>query len=97
MSYNAGNELECRMKTAEACSKSSTTEISGYKYDGAGNETKITEYSEAASTSFAFNNLSQLEGLTPPGKPKKNSNISAAVKASSQASAPPRSKTARWA
>lgn len=66
--YNAGNELECRMKTAEACSKSSTTEISGYKYDGAGNETAITGYNDPASTSFAFNNLSQLEGLTPPGK-----------------------------
>ncbi len=66
--YNAGNELECRMKTAEACSKSNTTEISGYKYDGAGNETAITGYNDPASTSFAFNNLSQLEGLTPPGK-----------------------------
>ncbi len=66
--YNAGNELECRMNTFETCSKSSTTEISGYKYDGAGNETAITGYNDPASTSFAFNNLSQLEGLTPPGK-----------------------------
>ena len=68
MSYNAGNELECRMKTAEACSKLNATEISGYKYDGAGNQTAITGYNDPASTSFAFNNLSQLEGLTPPGK-----------------------------
>ena len=64
--YNSGNELECRMKTNEACSKISTSEISGYSYDGAGNETAITGFNDSASTSFAYNNLSQLKSLTPP-------------------------------
>jgi RHS repeat-associated protein len=65
---NTGNELECRITSGETCTNNKETEYSGYKYDGAGNETKITEYAEAGNTSFAFNNLSQLEGLTPPGK-----------------------------
>jgi RHS repeat-associated protein len=67
--YNAGNELECRMKgPAEACSKENTTEISGYTYNGAGDETAIKGYNDPASTGFAYNNLKQLESLTPPGK-----------------------------
>jgi RHS repeat-associated protein len=70
--YNAGNQLECRMKApAEECSKSSSTEISGYTHDGAGDETAITEYDEPkepATTSFGYNNLKQLESLTPPEK-----------------------------
>jgi RHS repeat-associated protein len=64
--YNPGNELECRMKTNEPCSKTSTSEISGYTYDGAGNETTITGYNDPASTTFAYNNLNQLKTLTPP-------------------------------
>jgi RHS repeat-associated protein len=64
--YNSGNELECRMKKEGACSKSSSSEISGYSYDGAGDETAITGYSDPASTKFAYNNLDQLQALTPP-------------------------------
>ena len=64
--YNSGNELECRMKTNEACTKTGTSEISGYSYDGAGNETAITGYSDPATTGFSYNNLSQLKSLTPP-------------------------------
>jgi RHS repeat-associated protein len=64
--YNSGNELVCRMKTNEACSKSSSSEISEYKYDGAGNETAIIGYADPASTAFSYNNLSQLKALTPP-------------------------------
>jgi RHS repeat-associated protein len=65
---NTGNELECRMKTNEPCSNSSTTEISGYSYDGAGNETQITPYSDNERTEFRYNNLNQLDGLVPPFK-----------------------------
>jgi RHS repeat-associated protein len=43
-------------------------EISGYTYNDAGEETAITGYNEPASTGFAYNNLKQLEGLTPPEK-----------------------------
>jgi RHS repeat-associated protein len=64
--YNAGNELECRMKEKGACSKASASEISGYSYDGAGNETAITGYNDPASTSFSYNNLNQLKAVTPP-------------------------------
>jgi RHS repeat-associated protein len=64
--YNSGNELECRMKVKSVCSKSSSSEISEYKYDGAGNETSITGYSDPASTTFSYNNLNQLKTLTPP-------------------------------
>jgi RHS repeat-associated protein len=65
--YNSGNELECRMKEEKACSKSATSELAGYSYDGAGNETAITGYSETGNTSFTYNNLEQLKSLTPPG------------------------------
>ncbi len=64
--YSSGNVLECRMKAHEACSKSSASEISGYSYDGAGNETAITGYNDPASTAFSYNNLNQLKSLTPP-------------------------------
>jgi RHS repeat-associated protein len=64
--YNSGNELECRMETEGPCSKSSSSEISGYSYDGAGNQTAITGYKDPASTSFGYNNLNQLKSLTPP-------------------------------
>lgn len=69
--FNAGNELECRMKSEAACSKSSASEISGYSYDGAGNETAITGYSDPATTAFSYNNLEQLQGLTPPSASEK--------------------------
>jgi RHS repeat-associated protein len=64
--YNSSNGLECRMKVEAVCSKSSSSEISGYTHDGAGNETAITGYADPASTAFSYNNLSQLKSLTPP-------------------------------
>ena len=50
----------------EACSKSHSSEISGYAYDGVGNEIAINGYAEPESTSFSYNNLNQLKDLTPP-------------------------------
>lgn len=64
--YNAGNELECRMKTNEACSKSNSTELANYSYDGTGNETEIDGYNEPEDTPFTYNNLNQLKTITPP-------------------------------
>jgi RHS repeat-associated protein len=64
--YNGGNELECRMKAKEVCSKSSSSELAGYSYDGVGNETAITGYSETGNTSFSYDNLQQLKDITPP-------------------------------
>jgi RHS repeat-associated protein len=72
--YNSGSELECRMKKEIACSKSSSSEISGYTYDGAGNQTAITGYSDPASTAFSYNNLNQLKSLTPPGLSERTVN-----------------------
>jgi RHS repeat-associated protein len=72
LKYNAGNLLECRMKTNAACSKSSSSELSGYSYDGAGNQTAITGYSDPASTSFSYNNINQLKGLTPPSSSEQS-------------------------
>lgn len=64
--YNSGNELECTMKAKEACTKSSSSELAGYAYDGQGDETAITGYAETGSTSFSYNNAKQLKDLTPP-------------------------------
>ena len=60
------------MKTNAACSKSNTSEITGYAYDGAGNQTAITGYNDPASTSFSYNNLSQLKSLTPPSSSEQS-------------------------
>ncbi len=65
-SNNTGNETTCRAIEKNECTKLPTTEISGYSFDGAGNETSITGYNDPASTNFLFNNDNQLEGLTPP-------------------------------
>ena len=70
--YNAGGKFECRMKTNEPCSKSSTSELSEYFYNGAGSETSITGYNDPASTSFSYNNLDQLTGLTPPSSSEQS-------------------------
>jgi RHS repeat-associated protein len=63
---NAGNQLECTMKTSAACSKSSTSEISGYEYNLGGSETAIKGYADPASTTFTYNNAERLATLTPP-------------------------------
>ncbi len=65
--YNTGNELECRQTVAPPCSKSSSTELSAYKYDEAGHETAITPKSDTSGTTFEFNAASELSSLTPSG------------------------------
>jgi len=64
---NSGNQLLCRMTTTAACSGSTSTEISGYSYDPAGNQLAITGLSDPNSTIFAYNDGNQLNSLTPPG------------------------------
>jgi len=64
---NSGNLLECRQTVAPPCSKNSSTELSAYTFDGAGNETAITPKSDTSGTTFAFNAASELSSLTPSG------------------------------
>jgi RHS repeat-associated protein len=64
---NSGNELECRQTVAPPCSKNSSTELSAYAYDGAGEETEIIPKSDTSGTTFAFNGASELSSLTPSG------------------------------
>jgi RHS repeat-associated protein len=70
--YNSKtNELKCRAKLepgqeVETCSETPAGEYAGYTYDGSGDETSIKEYFEPGNTTFSYNNLNQLETLTPP-------------------------------
>ena len=66
--YNAADELECRQTVVLPCSKSSSTELSGYEYDKAGDETAITPKSDTSGTTFAYNAASELSTLTPSGE-----------------------------
>jgi RHS repeat-associated protein len=65
--YNTGNELECRQTVATPCSGSSTTELSHYSYDHAGEQTAITPKHDTSGASFEYNAASELTGLTPSG------------------------------
>ncbi len=65
--YNAGNELECRQTVATPCSGSSTTELSHYSYDEAGEQTSITPKHDTSGASFEYNAASELAKLTPSG------------------------------
>jgi RHS repeat-associated protein len=69
---NSGNELLCRQTVAPPCSKSTSSELSAYSYDSAGEQTAIEGKSETASTSFAYDAASQLTTLTPPGESEKS-------------------------
>ncbi len=64
---NSGNELECRQIVTGACSKNSSTELSAYTYDGAGEETAITPKADTSGTTFAYNAARELSSLTPSG------------------------------
>jgi hypothetical protein len=64
---NSGNLLECRQTVAPPCSKNSSTELSAYAFDGAGNETAITPKSDTSGTTFAYNAASETSSLTPSG------------------------------
>ena len=72
---NAGNLLECRQTvkpTEGKCSGSSSTELSHYKYDNAGEETEIIAKADTAGTTFAFNAAKELSSLTPSGSGAKS-------------------------
>jgi RHS repeat-associated protein len=64
---NGGNELECRQTVTGACSKKTSTELSGYTYDGAGEETAITPEGDTSGTTFAYNAARETSSLTPSG------------------------------
>lgn len=67
---NAGNETECRQTVAPVenkCSGNSSTELSHYTYDGAGDETAITPKSDTSGATFAYNAADELSTLTPSG------------------------------
>jgi RHS repeat-associated protein len=64
---NSGNLLACRQTVAPPCSGNSSTELSAYTYDGAGDETAITPKSDTSGATFAYNAASELSSLTPSG------------------------------
>ena len=64
---NAGNELKCRQTVTGACSNNSSTELSAYTYDGAGEETAIKPKADTSGTTFAYNAASETSSLTPSG------------------------------
>jgi RHS repeat-associated protein len=49
-----------------------SSENASYTYDDAGNEIEIAGHLEAGTTTFAFDNLQQLEALTPPEGSKES-------------------------
>lgn len=57
---NANNLLECRQTVTGACSKNSSTELSAYTFDEAGEETAITPKSDTSGSTFAYNAASEL-------------------------------------
>jgi RHS repeat-associated protein len=64
--YNEGNQLNCRVKeVTEKCAEKG--EVDEYHYEAAGNETR-SKLEKEPETTFSYNNVQQLEHLTPPGK-----------------------------
>jgi RHS repeat-associated protein len=65
--YNNGDELQCRQTFASSteCSGSSSTELSHYTYDKAGEQLTITPKNDTTGTTFAYNAASELSTLTP--------------------------------
>ncbi len=69
--YNAANELKCRQTVALVegkCSGSSTTELSHYEYDKAGEESAIVPKADTSGATFAYNAAGELSSLTPTGE-----------------------------
>jgi RHS repeat-associated protein len=64
---NAANELECRQTVSGTCTKSSTTELSRYEYDGAGDLKAIVPEHDTTSSTFGYDAASQLTAITPSG------------------------------
>ena len=69
--YNEANELECRQTEGTTCSHSTTTELSRYEYDGAGEQTAIKPEKDTSGSAFAYNAASQLTAITPSGEAEK--------------------------
>jgi RHS repeat-associated protein len=65
---NAANLLECRQTVSGLCSGNSSTELSHYKYDKAGEETAITPKSDTSGSTFAYNAARETKAITPSGK-----------------------------
>jgi RHS repeat-associated protein len=67
---NAANELECRQTFASTkeCSKNTTTELSHYEHDEAGNLLAITPKHDTTGSTFAYNAASETSTLTPSGE-----------------------------
>ena len=67
--YNAANELECRLNAKETkCPENTTTELSFYKYDKAGELTAITPKHDTTGSTFAYNAAAELTAITPSGE-----------------------------
>lgn len=64
---NADNLLECRQTVSGLCSGNSSTELSHYKYDKAGEELAITPKADASGSTFAYNAARETKAITPSG------------------------------
>jgi len=66
---NADNLLECRQTFASSkeCSNNSSTELSRYKYDKAGEELAITPKTDTSGSTFAYNAARETKAITPSG------------------------------
>jgi RHS repeat-associated protein len=66
--YKPGNELECHLTLSSTCTHSTSTELTGYEYDKAGEQTAIVAKGDPSSSTFAYNAASELSTLTPGGE-----------------------------
>jgi RHS repeat-associated protein len=64
---NGTGLLECRQTVSGACSGNSSTELSHYKYDKAGEELAITPKADTSGSTFAFNAAKETKAITPAG------------------------------
>jgi RHS repeat-associated protein len=64
---NADNLLECRQTVTGVCSGNSSTELSHYRYDKAGEELAITPKAETSGSTFAYNAAQETKSITPSG------------------------------
>ena len=93
--YNAANELECRLNAKETkCPENTTTQLSFYKYDKAGELTAITPKHDTTGSTFAYNAAAELTAITPSGEAEQALAYAGPARPTSQASARPNSKTA---
>jgi RHS repeat-associated protein len=69
--YNAANELLCRRKVSGECAESTTTDLSHYEYDKAGELTGIVPEHDTTGGLFIYNAASQLISIDPAGETAK--------------------------